>query len=90
MGNLTGQSGSGAEVATGARSYTYDLAGNMLTAATAAAGSSPATSESFTYNDRGLPLTASGSAGPASFSYNGDGHPLSVTGAAGTTSDRCC
>ena len=86
MGNLTGQSGSGADAATATRAYTYDHAGNMLSAATAAAGTQPATSESFTYNDRRLPLTASGSGGAASVTYNGDGKPASVTDAAGTTS----
>ena len=85
MGRLTGQSGTGAEAPTATRSFTYDHAGNMLTAATAAAGNTPATSETFTYNDRGLPLIASGSAGSASLSYNSDGQVTSVNDAAGTT-----
>jgi RHS repeat-associated protein len=86
MNELKTQSGTGAGAPTATRSFTYDNAGNMLTAATAAAGSAPATSESFTYSDRGLPLTASGSGGSSSFSYNGDGQLASVAGAAGTTS----
>ena len=46
---------------------------------------SNATSESFTFNDRGLVLTASGSAGATSYAYNGDGLTTSVTDAVGTT-----
>lgn len=46
---------------------------------------SNATSESFTYDDRGLVLTASGSAGATSYAYNGDGLTASVADAAGTT-----
>ncbi|HUZ38225.1 MAG TPA: LamG-like jellyroll fold domain-containing protein, partial [Streptosporangiaceae bacterium] len=86
VGELTGQSGSGADAATASRSFGYDLAGDMTSASTSAAGSAPATSESFSYNDRGLPLSASGSGGSSSFTYNGDGAPVSVTDAAGTTS----
>src|SRR5581483_10845477 len=69
MGDLTSQSGTGASAATATRSFTYDPAGRILTAATTAAGTqgSPgyqaATSESFTYDDRGQVLSASGSAG---------------------------
>ena len=45
-----------------------------------------ATNETFTYNDRGELLTASGSAGSSSFGYNADGLMTSRTDAAGTTS----
>jgi RHS repeat-associated protein len=90
MNNVTGQSGSGATAATANRTFTYDTAGNMLTAATsntAASGQpSNATSETFTYNDRALPLTTSGSAGSTSYTWNGDGQQASVADAAGTTS----
>ena len=55
------------------------------TSNTAGSGSN-ATSESFTYNDRGQVLTASGSAGSTSYGYNGDGLVTSVADAAGTTS----
>jgi RHS repeat-associated protein len=85
MGNLTGQSGSGADAPTATRDFGYDLAGNMTSASTSAAGSAAATDESFSYNDRGELLTASGTAGSASFSYNGDGLMTSETDAAGTT-----
>jgi YD repeat-containing protein len=39
MGDLTSQSGTGATAPTATRTYTYDLAGRMLTASTSAAGS---------------------------------------------------
>ncbi len=90
MDDLTGQTGSGATAATATRSFTYDTAGRMLTAATsstAASGQpSNATSETFTYNDLGLVLTASGSAGSTSYTWNGDGQQASVADAAGTAS----
>ena len=85
MSELTGQSGSGASAATATRSFGYDLDGDMTSAGTAAAGSRAATSESFTYDDRGLMLTAAGTAGSSAFSYNGDGDVTSVADAAGTT-----
>ena len=64
---MTGQSGSGASAPTAARSFTYDPAGRMLTAATIAAGTQgcfgdqAASSESFSYDDRGQLLSAAGS-----------------------------
>ena len=85
-GNLTGQSGSGAEAPTATRSVHYDLGGRIVSAGTTAAGSQPATSDTFTYNDRGLLLTATGSAGSSSFSYNSDGQMASRTDASGTSS----
>ena len=52
MGNVTGQSGSGASAPTASRSFSYDSAGRMTGAATTStAGSghpSNATSETFT------------------------------------------
>lgn len=58
----------------------------MTSASTTAAGTQPATSETFTYNDRGDVLKTTGTAGSSSLAYNGDGLPTSVTDAAGTTS----
>jgi YD repeat-containing protein len=62
----------------------------MLTAATSstAAGGQPsnATSEAFSYDDRGLLLSASGSAGSTSYTWNGDGQQASAVTAAGTAS----
>ena len=92
MGDLTGQSGSGATALTATRSYTYDTAGRLLTAATGAAGTQgtsgyqPATSETFQYDDRDLLLSASGSAGNSVYTYNGSGQLASAAGAAGTSS----
>ena len=85
---LTGQSGTGADAATPTRTLGYDPAGNLTSASTSntASTGSNATSETFTYNDRGLVLTASGSAGSSTLGYNGDGQLTSVADAAGTTS----
>ena len=91
MGDLTGQSGTGAAAPTAARTFTYDGAGRLLTAATGAAGTSgtpgyqPASSESFGWDDRGLLLSASGSAGTSVFTYNGSGQPTTAAEAAGTS-----
>ncbi|MFE4599870.1 LamG-like jellyroll fold domain-containing protein [Kitasatospora indigofera] len=91
-GNLASQSGSGAEVATATRTFTYDPLGQVLTAQTQAAGTAGqsgyqnTTSENFGYDDRGDLLTATGSAGSSSFGYGKDGLLTSRTDAAGTTS----
>ena len=88
VGELTGQSGAGADAATPTRTFGYDLAGDLTSASTSntLGTGSNATSESFTYNDRGQVRTASGSAGSTSYAYNGDGLTTSVADAAGTTS----
>ena len=88
LDELTGQSATGADAASPTRTFGYDTNGRMTSAATSntLGTGSNATSESFTYNDRGLVLTASGSAGSSSYGYNGDGLVSSVTDAAGTTS----
>ncbi|HEY0718242.1 MAG TPA: LamG-like jellyroll fold domain-containing protein, partial [Streptosporangiaceae bacterium] len=80
MGDLTGQSGSGAEAATTARSFGYDDAGHLTSA------SAPGGTDTFTYNDRGSLLSAAGPSGSSSFGYNGDGQASSVSDAAGMTS----
>ncbi|HEV3380095.1 MAG TPA: LamG-like jellyroll fold domain-containing protein [Trebonia sp.] len=89
VGELTSESGSGAGAPTATRTFGYDAAGDMTSAATsnAATSSAPsnATSESFTYNDRGQVLTANGTAGSTSYTYNGDGLVTSVADAAGDT-----
>jgi RHS repeat-associated protein len=90
-GDLTGQSGSGAEVPTASRTFGYDADGRMTSASTSSVGTSgsagyqPASSETFTHNDRGELLTADGSAGSSSFSYNPDGLMTARTDAAGTS-----
>jgi large repetitive protein len=77
-GNLTSQTGSGAEAATTARTFGYDLADRM----TSMSGSGGA--NSITYDDRGLPLSISGPSGNSSFGYDGSGDITSRTDAAGT------
>jgi YD repeat-containing protein len=88
LDELTGQTGTGADAATPTRTFGYDTDGNLTSAATSntAGTGSNATSESFTYDDRGLMLTAAGSGGSTSYGYNGDGLVTSVADAAGTTS----
>ncbi|MFJ9779914.1 LamG-like jellyroll fold domain-containing protein [Amycolatopsis sp. NPDC101161] len=91
-GNLVSQSGGGADAATATRTFGYDPGGRMTSAATSEAGVAghsdhqAASSETFTYNDRGSLLTATGSAGSSSFAYTTDGLMSSRTDAAGTTS----
>jgi len=90
MGDLTGQTGTGATATTATRSFTYDDAGEVKSASTTNTASSGqtsnATSESFNYNDRGEVLNASGSGGSTTYGYNGDGLVTSVADAAGMTS----
>jgi RHS repeat-associated protein len=91
-GNVLNESGAGADAATATRSFTYDGDGKVLTAATTTAGTQgsagyqAASSNTFTYNDRGELLTTSGAAGSSTFAYNGDGLMTSRQDAAGTTS----
>ncbi|HEX5402756.1 MAG TPA: RHS repeat-associated core domain-containing protein [Pseudonocardiaceae bacterium] len=84
-GDLTSQTGTGADAATASRTFGYDADGRMTSAATSAAGTQTATSEAFTFNDRGDLLTTSGSGGSSSFAYNPDNLLTSRTDAAGTT-----
>jgi RHS repeat-associated protein len=88
MGDVTRQSGQGADASTATRTIGYDLAGNMTSAATESGqqqnGQARDTSETFSYNDRGELLTTSGSAGSSSFSYNGDGLAAAASTPAGT------
>ncbi len=79
LGSLTGQTGSGAEAATTARSYAYDADGR-LTAAGAGAGT-----DTFGYDDRGLLVSATGPSGNSSFAYTADGQVSQRTDAAGTS-----
>jgi len=67
LGNLTQQSGSGGEAATGTVTFGYDLDGRQ-TSATTAAGT-----DQFSYDDLGLLVGTSGPSGTATFGYNGDG-----------------
>ncbi|MFC8360260.1 LamG-like jellyroll fold domain-containing protein [Streptomyces griseorubiginosus] len=81
LGRMVGETGTGAEAATTARTLEYDTAGR-LTAASAADG---ATRNTYTYNDRGELLTADGPAGTSNYSYNADGSMTYRKTTAGTT-----
>jgi RHS repeat-associated protein len=82
MGDLTGQAGAGAEVATADRSFGYDLGGRLTSA------SAPGGTNTFSYDDRGLLLSTAGPSGNATFSYTPDGEMASRTDAAGRTDYR--
>jgi large repetitive protein len=80
LNDLTGQSGSGADAATTARTFGYDTGGRMTSA------SAPGGTDTFTLDDRGLLLSTSGPSGSSSFAYNGDGLMTTRADAAGTSS----
>ncbi len=80
VGNLTGQTGTGADAATTARTFGYDTAGRLTSA------SAPGGTDTFAYDDRGLLLSTTGPSGTSSFAYTSDGLMSSRTDAAGTTS----
>ncbi|NUK10469.1 Teneurin-1 [Streptomyces lunaelactis] len=77
---LTTQTGTGAEAETVAHTYAYDSDDRVT--AVAGVGEEKNT---FTYDDRGLVLSASGPSGDSSFAYNGDGAITSRTDASGTS-----
>jgi RHS repeat-associated protein len=79
LGNLTSQSGSGADAPTTTRTFGYNAA-NELTSASAPGGT-----DTFSYNDRGMLTAASGPSGNSSFGYNANGQLASATTAAGTS-----
>jgi large repetitive protein len=79
IGDLTGQTGTGAEAVTTARTFGYDTDGRMTSA------SAPGGTDTFTLDDRGLLLSATGPSGASSFAYNGDGLMTSRIDAAGTS-----
>ncbi|WP_405854134.1 DNRLRE domain-containing protein [Streptomyces sp. NBC_00090] len=74
------QSGTGAEAATVDHTYDYD-ADDRITAV-AGAGEEKNT---FSYDDRGLLLSASGPSGSSSFAWNGDGAMTGRTDASGAS-----
>ncbi|MCS0637856.1 LamG domain-containing protein [Streptomyces sp. LP05-1] len=78
---LTRQTGRGAEVETLDHTYAYD-ADDRVTAV-AGAGEDK---DTFSYDDRGLLLSATGPSGDSSFAYDGDGAMTSRTDASGTSS----
>ncbi|MFJ7988805.1 LamG-like jellyroll fold domain-containing protein [Streptomyces sp. NPDC096351] len=77
---LVRQAGTGAEAATVDHTYDYDADDRI----TAVAGAGD-TKNTFTYDDRGLLLTASGPSGSSSFAWNGDGAMTSRTDASGAS-----
>ncbi len=79
MGNLTDQTGTGAEAATSARKFSYDLGGRVTKF------SSPGGDNTIEYDDRNLPTKITGPAGNSSFGYTDDGLVAARTDAAGTT-----
>jgi RHS repeat-associated protein len=85
-GNLATQTASGADAPTAARTIGYDHDNRPISAKTDAIGTTtPATNETFTYNDRGNVLTTTGSAGSSTLGYTIDDLPGSRADAAGTT-----
>ncbi|MGW3172997.1 LamG-like jellyroll fold domain-containing protein [Streptomyces sp. NPDC001153] len=78
-GQLTSQSGSGAEATTTTRTFSYDAAGRVTSA------SAPNGTNTYTYNDRGEITAASGPSGTASYAYNSNGQLTSRTDKAGTS-----
>jgi len=86
FGDLTSQTGAGAEGLNTTRTFSYDLTGLPTTASTQNAAGTQLTAESYSYDDRGDLVGTSGAAGSSNFAYNGDGQMLSRTDASGTTS----
>lgn len=79
LGDLTGQTGSGAAAATASRTLGYDLAGRLTSY------SSPGGTVSIGYDDRGMPTSVTGAGQPAqSYGYNGNGQLTSRADATGT------
>lgn len=77
LGQLTGETGSGAEAATGERRINYDTAGRLATT------SGPGGDTTYTWNDRGLLTAMTGPDGAASYTYDGDANIVSRTDASG-------
>ncbi|MEV7679883.1 LamG-like jellyroll fold domain-containing protein [Streptomyces sp. NPDC088341] len=81
LGRLTGETGTGAEAATTTRTFAYDLADRMISQGT----DSALAQDTFTYNDRGLLLTAQGPSGTSSYTYDADGGMTARTNGGWTT-----
>jgi large repetitive protein len=79
-GNLTSQTGAGAEAATVARSFGYDAVGRQTSV------SAPGGTESISYDDRGLPVSLAGPGGNATYIYDGASRVTSRTDATGVAS----
>ncbi|WP_436500348.1 LamG-like jellyroll fold domain-containing protein [Actinokineospora sp. HUAS TT18] len=79
LGNLVRQTGTGAAVSTQDRVLGRDLNGRVTSA------SAPTGTNTYTYDDRGNPVTAGGPGGTSGFAWTGDGQVSSATTTAGTT-----
>jgi len=79
LGNLTRQTGAGAEAATVDRVFDYDPASRIKSFTT---GTDTTTLD---YDDRGMLLSAAGPYTSSTFHYDGDGRTTQRTDAAGTT-----
>ncbi|WP_280703028.1 LamG-like jellyroll fold domain-containing protein [Kitasatospora sp. GP82] len=79
IGQLTSQTGIGAQAATTARTFGYDLVGRLTSVS---AGQATST---YTYDDRGLITSQGGTTGSATFGYDATGNMTTRTDRAGTT-----
>jgi RHS repeat-associated protein len=77
LNRLTGETGTGAEASTTARSLDYDPLGRVVSA------TSPAGNLTFTYTERGQLATATGYGGASTYTYNADNLPTGRTDTAG-------
>ncbi|GLY53153.1 polymorphic toxin-type HINT domain-containing protein [Lentzea sp. NBRC 102530] len=79
LNRLTGETGTGAEESTDARTLRYDLANRMVES------SAPGGTNVLTYNDRGALLTTDGPSGKSSFTYDPSGRMATRTDESGTS-----
>jgi len=79
LGEVTGESGSGASAETATQTFGYDLDGRLTSA------SAPGGTDAYTYYPNSNPKSASGPSGTSSYQYNNDGLVSSEIDAAGTT-----
>jgi RHS repeat-associated protein len=68
-----------------ASDYTYDADGDVLSITNLASGGATQSSEAYTYNAQGLPITMTTSAGQFAYAYDVTGQLTSVTTPAGQT-----
>ncbi|WP_164298178.1 LamG-like jellyroll fold domain-containing protein [Streptomyces sp. SID13588] len=80
LGDLTQQTGTGADAPTATRTFQYSLNQNLVSASVGS------TQETYNSNALGQLLGASGQAGSSSFTYNPDGNLLTRADASGTSS----
>ena len=78
VSQLIGQTGTGADAATAARTFGYDPGGRLTTV------SEGVNTTNLSYNDRGLLTSATGAVGASSFTYTADGLMATRTDASGT------